>query len=242
MNEKPENYFEHKSFNFKLESADESSGEFSGYAAVFGNVDSGSDIIEKGAFTKTLKENFERIKILSHHNDCELPIGKPIELREDENGLYIRGKISNTQKGKDIQTLLRDGVLTELSIGYDPVVFEIDEKLGIRHLKEIRLWEISIVTWAMNEQAKIDEVKSAAEALKKDIKAGKISKTKLDTMRPFIAVIRELAEVLQPLLEPETDRDEETADTQSFKQGIHPVKENKKSGRIFRIIPTTNRR
>ena len=104
---------EYKSFVFQLEDANEESGEFSGYAAVFGNVDSGRDVIERGAFSKTIREDFDRIKILSQHNDCDLPIGKPLELREDEKGLYIRGKISDTQRGRDIKTLLKDGVLNQ---------------------------------------------------------------------------------------------------------------------------------
>lgn len=145
---------EYKSFKFELESADES-GEFSGYAAVFGNKDSGGDIIEKGAFSKTIREDFDRIKILSQHTDCELPIGKPLELREDDKGLFIRGKISDTAKGRDIQTLMKDGVLNELSIGYDAVEFDYDSEQGVRRLKEIKLWEVSIVTWAMNDQAKM---------------------------------------------------------------------------------------
>ena len=78
---------EYKSVSFVLESADENTGEFSGYAAVFGNVDGGGDIIEKGAFTRTIAEDFARIKILSQHNSYDLPIGKPLELREDEKGL-----------------------------------------------------------------------------------------------------------------------------------------------------------
>ena len=137
---------ERKAFEFELESADES-GEFSGYAAVFGNQDDGNDIIERGAFARTIVENAGRIKILSQHNDCDLPIGRPLELREDERGLFIRGKISDTQKGRDIQTLLKDGVLNELSIGYEAVDFEFDGETGVRHLKEVRLWEISVVTW-----------------------------------------------------------------------------------------------
>ena len=117
---------EYKAVRFNVENVDEDSGEFSGYAAVFGNRDNGDDIIEKGAFSKTIREDFDRIKILSQHNDCELPIGKPLELREDEKGLYIRGKISDTQKGRDVRTLLKDGVLNELSIGYDTIIFDFD--------------------------------------------------------------------------------------------------------------------
>lgn len=228
---------EYKAFKFELESTGEN-GEFSGYAAVFGNRDNGDDIIEKGAFSKTIRDDFDRIKILSQHNECELPIGRPLELREDEKGLYIRGRISDTQKGRDIQTLLKDGVLNELSIGYDAVTFDFDSEEGVRHLKEIKLWEVSIVTWAMNDQAKIDEVKSLAEELKLEAKAGKISRTRLDALKPFIAVVRELADILSPFLESAAEPEEPAAQ----KAAKPKVKQTKMSGMVFEIIPTPNRR
>ena len=225
---------EYKSFKFELESADES-GEFSGYAAVFGNKDSGGDIIEKGAFSKTIREDFGRIKILSQHTDCELPIGKPLELREDDKGLFIRGKISDTAKGRDIQTLMKDGVLNELSIGYDAVEFDYDSEQGVRRLKEIKLWEVSIVTWAMNDQAKIDEVKSLVEGLRTEVKTGKITRARLDALKPFIAVVRELADILGPFLEP-TAPDDPPVQNNIVKSN-NPVKQTKKSEIVFEIIP-----
>lgn len=225
---------EYKSFKFELESADES-GEFSGYAAVFGNKDSGGDIIEKGAFSKTIREDFGRIKILSQHTDCELPIGKPLELREDDKGLFIRGKISDTAKGRDIQTLMKDGVLNELSIGYDAVEFDYDSEQGVRRLKEIKLWEVSIVTWAMNDQAKIDEVKSLVEGLRTEVKTGKITRARLDALKPFIAVVRELADILGPFLEP-TAPDDPLVQNNIVKSN-NPVKQTKKSEIVFEIIP-----
>ncbi len=234
---------EYKAVRFNVESVDEESGEFSGHAAIFDNVDDGGDIIERGAFSKTIKEDFDRIKILFQHNDCELPIGKPLELREDEKGLFIKGKISDTQKGRDIQTLLKDGVLNELSIGYDAIAFDFDSEKGIRHLKEIRLWEVSIVIWAMNDQARIDEVKSladtlksSAEELKREIKAGKITRARLDALKPFIAVVRELADILGPFLEPPVTGEAETQNNIA-KAAQKPIKETKKSGIVFEIIP-----
>ena len=225
---------EYKSFKFELESADES-GEFSGYAAVFGNKDRGSDIIEKGAFSKTIREDFDRIKILSQHTDCELPIGKPLELREDDKGLFIRGKISDTAKGRDIQTLMKDGVLNELSIGYDAVEFDYDSEQGVRRLKEIKLWEVSIVTWAMNDQAKIDEVKSLVEGLRTEVKTGKITRARLDALKPFIAVVRELADILGPFLEPAAPDDPPVQN--NIVKSNNPVKQTKKSEIVFEIIP-----
>ena len=97
---------EHKTLSFRTEEYDEESGIFSGYAAVYGNIDSGGDIIEPGAFTKTIAEGWERVKILALHNDCWLPIGRPLELREDSNGLFIKAKISDTSMGRDIKVCL----------------------------------------------------------------------------------------------------------------------------------------
>lgn len=211
------------------------SGEFSGYAAVFGNKDSGGDVIEKGAFSKTIREDFDRIKILSQHTDCELPIGKPLELREDDKGLFIRGKISDTAKGRDIQTLMKDGVLNELSIGYDAVEFNYDSEQGARRLKEIKLWEVSIVTWAMNDQAKIDEVKSLVEGLRTEVKTGKITRARLDALKPFIAVVRELADILGPFLEPAAPDDPPVQN--NIVKSNNPVKQTKKSEIVFEIIP-----
>ena len=229
---------QHKAVKFNLESSDENTGEFSGYAAVFGNLDDGNDIIEKGAFAKTIAADLDRIKILALHNSSWLPVGKPLELREDEHGLFIRGKISDTSMGRDVMTLLRDGVLCELSIGYDAVDFEWDGDSGIRHLKEIKLWEVSIVTWAMNDQATIDEVKSMAEALKSEVTSGQLTEAKANSLKPFLAAIRELVEVLSPLLaKPESG----PAPEQDPPEKDPKKKQSKSNGIVFEIVPTKNK-
>lgn len=234
---------EYKSVSFQLESADENTGEFSGYAAVFGNVDSGGDVIEKGAFTKTIAEDFARIKILSQHNSYDLPVGKPLELREDEKGLYIRGKISDTQTGRDIRTLLKDGVLAELSIGYDAVSFDYDSETGVRHLREIKLWEVSIVTWAMNDQATIDDVKSMVEELRTEAKTGKISRRRMDALKPFIAVVKELLEILSFLDAPDADPPPLEPDDPPAKpkKNDDQKKQTKSAGIVFEIVPNKNK-
>ena len=197
---------EHKTLSFRTEEYDEESGIFSGYAAVYGNIDSGGDIIEPGAFTKTIAEGWERVKILALHNDCWLPIGRPLELREDSNGLFIKAKISDTSMGRDIKVLLKDGVLNELSIGYDPIVFDYDEN-GIRHLREVKLWEVSVVTWAMNPEATITDYKQATdaagfldaflEAAVSEVKAGrKISGTRLKALKDASASMKAATKVL----------------------------------------------
>ena len=149
---------------------------------------------------------------------------------------FIRGKISNTQKGRDIQTLLKDGVLNELSIGYDAIDYEIDEENHVRHLKQIRLWEVSIVTWAMNDQATIDDVKSLAEELRAEAKSGKMSRARLNALKPFIAVVRELVEILSPFLEP---HEPEPSKPDPEPEPPEKQKKTKTDGMIFEIVPAT---
>jgi len=148
---------QYRSFPFELRGVDNEEGTFEGYASVYGNVDSYESVIEKGAFSKTLKENRSRVKILWQHNSDE-PIGKPLEMKSDEKGLYVKGKISETTRGKDALILLRDKVITELSIGFDTIVD--GWKDGVRRIKEVRLWEFSPVTWAANELAGIYSVRN----------------------------------------------------------------------------------
>ena len=136
-------------------------------------------------------------------------IGRPIELREDSRGLYLKAKISDTSMGKDIKVLLRDGVLNELSIGYDPVVFDYDEN-GIRHLREVKLWEVSIVTWAMNPLATITDYKAADTAqgaaqivreAEREVKEGrKISGARLKTLKDALETMKGAASALEALI------------------------------------------
>lgn len=204
-----------KTIDFELEDIDTESGVFSGYGAVFSNIDSGGDIIEPGAFTKTIAEGVGRVKILSGHNESLLPIGVPLELREDAKGLFLKAKISDTTLGKDVKILIQDGVLCELSIGYDPVTFEYDAE-GIRHLKEVKLWEISVVTWAMNEEAVITdykggEVAARVEAMTQDvvtdIKAGrKISAARLKALKETSAAMKQAAKMLDSIITEAQDK------------------------------------
>ena len=133
-----------------------------GYAAVFANVDSYSDRIQKGAFVNTINgTNRDRIAFCKDH-DLRDVIGVIVDLREDEKGLWFRAKISKTRDGKDVEILLEDGALKEFSIGYITKAYDWNEEEGIRTLTEIELREISLVTRAANDQAKVTatEIKS----------------------------------------------------------------------------------
>jgi HK97 family phage prohead protease len=144
-----------KSVKFKKESLNPETRIFEGYAATW-DLDSGNDVIVKGAFAKTLNERGGKIKVLWQHYD---PIGIPLEMREDDKGLWVKAKISATALGNEALELIKDGVIDSMSIGYSPIEDKTDFVGGIRYLREIKLYEFSVVTFPMNEEAVITGVK-----------------------------------------------------------------------------------
>jgi len=136
---------------------------FKGYASTFGNVDEVGDIIEAGAFTKTISERgpsgSKQIKILWQHDQ---PLGIPMVMQEDSKGLYVEGKISKTRLGDEALELMRDGVVDRMSIGFSIPggKSEWDAKMGVRKIKEVKLFEFSPVTFPANELATIEGVKN----------------------------------------------------------------------------------
>ena len=137
-----------------------------GYASVFGVVDSYDDVVVKGAFTNTLINDAKRVKFCWQHNLDDV-IGKIIEMREDDRGLWFKAKISNTSKGKDVAILVEDDALDEVSFAYRTKKYLMDEETDIRKLLEVELIEISLVTRAANPEAVITgtEKKSEEEKL-----------------------------------------------------------------------------
>ena len=136
--------------------ADEKMGIVKGYGSIFGNVDSDGDIINKGAYKKTIQENGSRVKYLYQH-DMDKPIGKMVHLEEDEKGLVFEAQVPKTRLGMDVIELMKAGVITENSVGILPIVKE--DKGQYRELREVKLFEISAVTMAANDEAKILDVK-----------------------------------------------------------------------------------
>jgi HK97 family phage prohead protease len=140
----------------------DSSGEFEGHGAVFGNVDLGLDIIEPGAFQRSLvdhKSNDSRPAMFWSHDSHE-PIGTWLAVAEDRIGLKVRGKLTlGVPRADAAYALMKDDALG-LSIGYrvaeGGASYDND---GIRHLKDVDLYEISPVGLPMNRRARITAVK-----------------------------------------------------------------------------------
>jgi HK97 family phage prohead protease len=142
-------------------------GEFAGYASTFGNVDRGGDRVLAGAFRKTLAKSAGAIKMLRDHDHQKI-IGEWLEAKEDAKGLWVRGRIfKELPLGEETLFLMRKGQLNSLSIGYRTLEAEYHREDDARDLKELDLWEVSVVIFPMNEAATIDQVKNDLQA--KDI-------------------------------------------------------------------------
>jgi len=137
---------------------DEKNSVVKGYGSYFDNKDSDNDIIRRGAYQKTIQENGHRVKYLYQHNMMQ-PIGKMKELYEDDKGLVFIAEVPKTSLGKDVIELMKAGVITENSVGILPINKE--DKGEYREIQEVKLFEISAVTLAANDQAKIMDVKGS---------------------------------------------------------------------------------
>lgn len=148
-----------KALGLKIKAVDPERNIIEGYASTFGGEpDAYGDVIVQGAYTKTIKENGDRIKYLMNHN-WDLIVGKVVEAKEDAHGLFIKAKISETENGKNLMTLVKDGVIDRMSIGYIPIKWDFDES-GICYLREIKLLEVSAVGIPANEHAEITGAKN----------------------------------------------------------------------------------
>ena len=171
MKKQENKLFEIKSIDYNVENEELI---IKGYASIFGNEDSlqitwnpelgdyvkATDIVEKGAFKKTLSERKNRIAFCVNH-ELEEPVGKILVLKEDQTGLYFESRISDAEN--ELKTKIREEIYSEMSFGFQVMKATFEKKKDgtyIRRITEIKLFEISIVTIARNEKARITEFKS----------------------------------------------------------------------------------
>lgn len=220
MSEPQERAVERKAMRFELKEADVGSGHFTGYASVFGNRDSYGDVIEPGAFAKTIDEHDGSVPVLWQH-DPDQPIGVSTMMREDDKGLFVEADVSMSPQGKGplAMDLLKMKAVRGLSIGFEAV--QKSTEAGLRRLTEIKLWEFSVVTFPANELALVSGVKSERllEALSMwatdEQKVGRVLSASNRTL------VESALEALQALLEASEPSD----DTQGSKGAANPTAE-----------------
>ncbi|MBB5329809.1 HK97 family phage prohead protease [Tunturiibacter gelidoferens] len=150
---------EHRDFQLRIKSIDDQ-GTFVGLGAVYNNVDLGNDLIEPGAFSRTLSAG-KKFPVLWQHQ-ADNPIGT-CTITDVRDGIQVAGILElSDPTARKAFTFMKAGVVKGLSIGYDTVQ---SSYVGdVRHLTELKLWEISCVTFPMNEMALVTGVKSLSDA------------------------------------------------------------------------------
>lgn len=144
-------------------------GVFDGFGSVFGNVDAYKEVVAPGAFTETLaawKQAGKLPPVLWQHRSGE-PIGPYLEMEERAQGLWVKGHllVDDVQRAKEARALMKAKAVNGLSIGYVTREDSFDRVTGIRTLKRVDLWEVSVVTFPANPAAQVSSVKSAIDAI-----------------------------------------------------------------------------
>lgn len=216
-----------KTFPFEIKEVDETdaTGEFTGYASVFDNVDLGNEIVERGAFARTINSSKGKVPVLWSHNPYIPAIGQGLEMEEDKKGLLIKAQLNlDQQLARDVYSNMKKGITNGLSIGYDIIVDEWDKRNSVHRLKELKLWEYSVVTFPMNPKARSTSVKrndykmSAAklydllEWCDEEMKAGRTLSRRNE------GLVQNAIEALQALLEASNSSSDSDSDDEKTKQ------------------------
>lgn len=206
-------YFTTKTCSLQIKDISEKEGIVSGYFSAFGNKDSDGDIIERGAFAKTLKENgpqsaHPRIKHLLDHDTWKV-IGVLKELNEDAKGLFYVSKLGNHTLGKDVLNMYNDGIITEHSIGFNTIKEDRNNEEHTSTIKEVRLWEgSSLQTWGANPNTPVlgvkgiyKEPKDYIERITVITKALRNGKYTDETFDQLEIELKQIQEILSNLLQ-----------------------------------------
>jgi uncharacterized protein len=176
-------------------------GAFEGLLSPYGNVDGGMDVVEPGAYTKSIKERGSIITLLWQHK-TDLPIGT-LALEDKADGLWCKGQLEMAlPKAQEAYICLKNRIIKGLSIGFESIKDSIES--GVRHLKEIRLFEGSIVTFPLNELAMVTSIKS-----KSGVKGDFIEEfSEIQTLSGFYQMQSALDQALRSIIWADLTREE----------------------------------
>jgi len=137
-----------KGFDIGFKDADTTKGIVTGYFAMFGNKDLDGDIIERGAFSKTIQERGpngkQLIKYLLDHDKYKV-VAKLQVLQEDEKGLYYEGKIGSHAAGQDFMKMVESELINQHSFGFKTIKEQYDQQAKANRIKEVFLYEGSAI-------------------------------------------------------------------------------------------------
>lgn len=225
----------YKNLQQGISDVDVKKGIVTGYFSSFDNMDSDGDIIRKGAFTKTIKENFQRVRHLLDH-DATKSVGKIQLLQEDSNGLYYESKAGRHTLGRDFLLMVEDGLINEHSIGF--VTIKQKNMGSYNEISEVKLYEgSSLQGWGANEMTPITGMKNfetvsvMMDNILKAIKNGKYTDETFAKLElQFLQLQKELAELKEASVEtPEPSEDKATVtvhiEIEDTEEEEHPMEE-----------------
>ena len=142
-------------------------GTFEGYGSVFHNEDWYGDVVAPGAFANTLAEWRAKgaLPPLCWQHNIDQVVGVYEDMAEDDRGLYLKGRLlkDDVALAREAYALLKARAISGLSIGYRVRVDEYDREADIRTLKDLELWEVSLVTMPANDLARVEAVKNICD-------------------------------------------------------------------------------
>jgi HK97 family phage prohead protease len=227
--------YNYKTLELEVKDVDRKEGIVSGYFSAFNVKDSDGDVIHKGAFSKTISEMYPkgRIKHLLNH-DPSKPLGKLIELKEDDYGLFYRSQIGKHDLGRDFIKMVESELIKEHSIGFNDLTPS-DKKRGdgFMNITEVKLYEGSSLTaWGANEftplvelkgETKIDALNNRMKAFERFVKNSDATD---ETLELCLIQIKQLVQII------------ETMSSTQAEQSPEPPKESKEA--VIDFLTITN--
>jgi HK97 family phage prohead protease len=195
-----------KSLNQGFKDADIKQGIVTGYFSIFGNKDLDGDVVERGAFAKTIKERGPEgkglIKYLLDHDKYKV-VAKINRLIEDEKGLYYEAKIGTHALGQDFLKMVESELINQMSFGFKTIKEEYDNQAKANRLKELMMFEGSAIQFlGANPETSIIGLKSAEDYIAYLDKLEKFLKTS-DATDEALSTITEKLKSLQELIKPD---------------------------------------
>jgi HK97 family phage prohead protease len=228
----------YKNQSLEVKDVDAKQGIVSGYFSAFGMVDSDGDIMMPGAFKRSIQDwgpdAKGRIKHLLNH-DPSKPLGKIMELKEDNYGLFYRSQVGKHQLGQDFVKMVESGLISEHSIGFRTLREQKNDSANEIH--EVMLFEGSSLTaWGANEHTpmlgiksikNIDEIKEQIRNFEKFIRNSDVTD---ETIELCLIKVRQLAQAVEQMSstkatveEPKQQKGEERVDVSSLISIINKI-------------------
>ncbi|PZE89948.1 HK97 family phage prohead protease [Curtobacterium sp. MCBD17_008] len=218
-------------------------GQFRAVVSVFGNEDSYGDVVQPGAFAKTLADwaaKGDPIPVYWSHrmDDPDYNIGYVVEAKETDQGLEVLAQIDlDGAKAQQVYRLLKGRRVTQFSFAYDVVngAWVVEDGREFYSLNELKLYEVGPTPIGANQETELIGVKSAADRLTHDLKAGRVFSAKNeDEMRNALASLDAARDGLTKLLaelDPSDDEDTSKASAGAAKDEEPPAAKSEEPNR-----------